>query len=397
MQRKISAVYMRGGTSKGLFFHEKDLPKNPKVREQVVLAAFGSPDPGCRQLDGMGGATSTTSKVAIISPSEDPNYDVVYEFGQISIDKAVFDHNGNCGNISAAVGPYAIEQGLVIAKEPVTKIRILQKNTNKLIVAEVPVKDGAYNEEGDYYLDGIPFPSSKITMHYVDPAGSITGKLFPTGNPSDRVEIAGVGTVDITIMDASNPVVFVEAETLGLKGTEIHDIDSNKILKKKLEKIRGYAAVRMGLVESPEEATLTCQGVPKIAVVAPAQDYTSLSGKTVAATDIDLTVRIMSMGTLHKAYAVSGGVCTVGAAAIPGTVVHKALQGREIDPASVRLGHPGGILEVGAKIVQQDGNWHYESAGITRSARRLMDGSVYVPERYFQEDFSFDDLFAKAS
>lgn len=397
MQVKIPAVYMRGGTSKGLFFHDKDLPRNPQIRDRIVLAAFGSPDPGRRQLDGMGGATSTTSKVAIISPSEDPSYDVVYEFGQISIDKAIFDHNGNCGNMSAAVGPYVIEQGLVVAKEPITKVRIHQKNTNKLIIAEVPVKNGHYDDEGDYYLDGIPFPSSKITLHYMDPAGSVTGNLFPTGQQVDRIDLPGVGTLDITIMDASNPVVFVAAGDLGINGNEIHEIDADVSLKAKLEKIRGYAAVHMGLVATPEEATESCQAVPKIAVVSPAQDYISLSGKKIAAEEIDLTVRIMSMGTLHKAYAVSGGVCTVGAAAIPGTIVNKALQGKAIDIANVKLGHPGGILTVGAEIEQDDDSWNYISASITRSARRLMDGSVYIPERYFQEKFSYEDLLAEAS
>lgn len=397
MQRKVSAVYMRGGTSKGLFFHDKDLPRNPRIREQVVLSAYGSPDPGCRQLDGMGGATSTTSKVAIISPSEDPEYDVVYEFGQISIDKAVFDHNGNCGNISAAVGPYAIDQGMIVAKEPITTVRILQKNTNKLIIAEVPVRNGSFDEEGDYILDGIPFPSSKIVMHFVDPAGSATGKLLPTGNLVDQIQVPQFGTVDVTILDASNPVVFVRAESLGLKGTEIHEIDINPSLKAQLEAIRGQAAVEMGLVKTPQEASERCQAIPKIAIVSPAQSYQTLSGKDIDRSDIDLTVRIMSMGTLHKAFAVSGGICTVGAVAIPGTVVHAALEGKIINTASVKLGHPGGILEVGAKIVKEGSSWRYESASVTRTARRLMDGNVFVPERYFQEGSPEDKSLAIAS
>lgn len=383
MQRRIPAVYMRGGTSKGLYINEKFLPEDTEIRDQVILSAFGSPDPGRRQLDGMGGGTSTTSKLAIISQSKDPEYDVVYEFGQVSIDRPLIDRKGNCGNISAGVGPFAIEQGLVEAVEPITNVRILQKNTNKLIIAEVPVKDGRYDEEGDFYLDGVPFPGAKITMHYVDPGGSITGKLLPTDNMTDTIATKDHGNFEVTILDASNPVVFVAAKSLGIKGTEIEEIDADETVQQKLEQIRGQAAVMLGLVKTAEDATLNCQAIPKMAMVAPAQTYTSLGGEEIKAEDIDLTVRIMSMGTLHRAFAVSGAICTVGAAAITGTIVHQALEGKEIDMDAITLGHPGGIIEVGAKLTNSSDHWHYESASTTRSARIIMEGSVCVAERFF--------------
>jgi 2-methylaconitate cis-trans-isomerase PrpF len=246
MQVKIPAVYMRGGTSKAVFFHDNHLPKDQKVRDRVIQAAYGSPDPNKRQIDGMGGAVSTTSKVAIISPSNDPDYDVEYNFGQVAIDKPLIDYQGNCGNISSAIAPFAVDEGLVKAEEPITKVRIYQVNTKKLIVAEIPVKNGRYNEEGDYTVDGIPGTGGKISLRFFDPGGSITGKLLPTGNTTDIMDVPDIGKITVSIVDAANPVVFVKAKELGLSGVEIYEIDESNDIRKKLEAIRSRAAVMLG-------------------------------------------------------------------------------------------------------------------------------------------------------
>ena len=385
MQFRIPAVYMRGGTSKAVFFLRNHLPGDPTIRDQVILACYGSPDPNKRQIDGMGGAVSTTSKVAIISPSADPDYHVNYHFGQVSVDKPKIGYQGNCGNISSAVGPFAIDQGMVTAEEPITEVRIFQVNTKKLIIAEVPVKNGLYNEEGDYAIDGVPGKGGHITLHFVDPGGSVTGKLLPTGNATDTVSVPGVGEIAISIVDAGNPVVFVRARDLGLKGTETHEIDANNGIRKQLEAIRCQGAVMLGLATTREEAGETSQDVPKIAFVSEAQNYETITGKSLKYNDIDLVARIMSMGTLHKAYAVTGAICTAGAAKIKGTVVHEMLGEESRTVEKVRLGHPGGIITVGT-VVDKDGDtYHYREAIVDRTARRLMDGYVYVPERHFSK------------
>jgi 2-methylaconitate cis-trans-isomerase PrpF len=384
MQRRIPAVFMRGGTSKGIFFRKNHLPADPEIRDRVILTAYGSPDPYKRQINGVGGATSTTSKSAIISVSDDPQYDVVYNFGQVSIDRPIVDFKGNCGNISSAVGPYAVDEGLVPIIEPITKVRIHQLNTNKLIIAEVPVKNGRFDEAGDFAISGIPGTGSKIALHFVDPGGSLTGKLLPTGNPSDLLEdIPGVGDVEVTIIDAANPCVFVRAQDIGLKGNEIHPIENNPDTKAKLEAIRARTAVLLGFVETPEEATARCQAVPKVGCVSVPQDFINLSGENMAAADMDICVRQMSMGVLHQSFPVSAAISMSGAAKIEGTVVHGCLQ-KEIAPADdVMLGHPGGVLPVGAKLENISGQWHYAEAVIYRTARRLMEGHVLVPEEYF--------------
>lgn len=385
MQVRIPAVYMRGGTSKAVFFHENHLPKDREIRDQVILAAHGSPDPNRRQIDGLGGAVSTTSKVAIISPSKSPDYDVNYEFGQVSIDKPTIGYGGNCGNISSAVGPFAIDEGLVRAEEPVTKVRVFQMNTKKLIIAEVPVKDGQYNEEGDYAIDGVPGTGGKITLHFVNPGGSVTGKLLPTGNVIDSIEVPGVGNIDVSIVDAANPVIFVRARDLGLDGTEIYEIDGSAEIRQKLEAIRSRGAVMMGLAASPEEATKISQDVPKIAFVSKSQDYKTVSGRNVQKEGVDIVARIMSMGTLHKAYAVTGAICTVGAAKITGTLVHEMLTEKAPEGNETRLGHPGGMLSVRAVMEKKVNSYEYKEAVLGRTARRLMDGYVYVPEKYFHK------------
>ena len=383
MQKRIPAVLMRGGTSKALFFHDNHLPQDPAIRSRVVLAAFGSPDPNRRQIDGLGGGVSTTSKMAIISPSPSPDYDVVYNFGQVSIDRPIVDYKSNCGNISSAVGPFAVDEGLVKVVEPVTRVRIHQLNTNKLITAEVPVRDGRFDETGDYSIAGVPGTHARITLRFADPGGAVTGRLFPTGHRRDTIDIAGHGRIAITIIDAANPVVLVQAEAIGLTGTEIDEIEANPDIKHTLEAIRCQAAVMTGLAASTEEATQRSQAVPKIAFVAAPRSYTDTGGRTVAAEAIDITARIMSMGTLHRSYAVSGGIATAGAAMIPDTVVYDLLTDAARQRDLLRIGHPGGIIDLGPAIDQEGNDCVYREAIVGRTARRLMEGYVLVPEEHF--------------
>ena len=383
MQKRIPTVLMRGGTSKGLFFHDNHLPADAESRNRVILAAFGSPDPNRRQIDGVGGGVSPTSKVAIINPSKQPEYDVVYNFGQVSLDRPIVDFKGNCGNISSAVGPFAVDEGLVKAVEPMTRVRIHQKNTDKLITAEVPVKNGRFDEAGDFDIAGVPGTHSRITLGFDDPGGSLTGKLFPTGNRKDTIDIPDHESVAITIIDAANPVVLIQAEAIGLTGTEIDEIDTGDEIKRTLEIIRCKSAVMVGLCASEQEATQRSQAVPKIAFIAPPKPYTTTGGQTVTAQDIDITARIMSMGTLHRSYAVSGGISTAGAAMIPGTVAYDFISKDARRNDLLRIGHPGGVINIGA-VIDMDGNrCVYRQAVIGRTARRLMEGYVLVPEECF--------------
>jgi 2-methylaconitate cis-trans-isomerase PrpF len=383
MQKRIPAVLMRGGTSKGLFFHKSDLPADPAVRDRVILAAYGSPDPYRRQIDGVGGAQSVTSKVAVISPSPSPGYDVVYQFGQVSIDWPIVDYRGNCGNMSAAVGPFAVDEGLVTAVEPVTRVRIHQQNTDKLIIAEVPVRNGTFDPTGDYTIDGVPGTGSRILLRFVDPAGAVTGRLFPTGRRRDRFDIAGLGAVEVSCVDAANPFVFIRTESLGLEGTETEEIDRSAEIKSALEAVRCRAAVMLGITASEEEATRRSQAVPKVAVVAPPRSYPALNGRGIESGDVDLLARMMSMGTLHRTYAVSGAVATAGAAMIPGTIVNDLLSAKARRRDLLRIGHPGGVIEVGAVIESRADEVVYREAVLGRTSRRLMEGSVLVPERCF--------------
>jgi 2-methylaconitate cis-trans-isomerase PrpF len=306
---------------------------------------------------------------------------VVYNFGQVSIDRPIIDYKSNCGNISSAVGPFAVDEGLVPAVSPVTSVRIHQKNTNKLIIADVPVKEGRYDEEGDYTISGVPGTGGKITLRFADPGGAVTGRLLPTGNPIDTLDVSGIGPVEVTIIDAANPVVLVAADQLDLKGTEIEPFDSSQELNNKLEAIRCAVAVVIGLAETPEMATRSSQAVPKIACVSAPQTYTALSGQQVRAEAIDLTVRIMSMGTLHRSIAISGAIATAGAAMIEGTVAYKLRGKKGSDETQINLGHPGGIVDVGAKIEIIAGKPQYVEAAVGRTARRLMEGYVLVPKK----------------
>jgi 2-methylaconitate cis-trans-isomerase PrpF len=383
MQKRLPAVYMRGGTSKAVFFHDNHLPQGPAIRDRVILAAFGSPDPNRRQVDGMGGAISSTSKVAIISRSKDPEYDVVYNFGQVSIDRPIVDYMGNCGNISAAVGPFAVDEGLVNVEEPVTTVRIFQKNTNTLIVAEVPVQDGRYNEDGDYVISGVPNPGGKIPLHFFSPGGAVTGRLFPTGNVIDSLDVPDIGNIRVTVIDAAHPLVLVAAQDLGLTGIEIEEIDNRADIRAGLEAIRSRVTVSLGFAATPEEASLRCQTIPRIAFVSAPQPYTDLNGTPIDPDNIDLVARVISMGALHKAFAVTSAIPTAGAARVKGTIVDEILGHGALEKKFVRLGHPGGVIEVGAELKRQGGNYIYSEAILGRTARRLMEGYVLVPEKYF--------------
>ena len=383
MQRRLPAVYMRGGTSKAVFFHDNHLPRDPAIRDRVILAAFGSPDPNRRQVDGMGGAISSTSKVAIISRSKDPAYDVVYNFGQVSIDRPSIDYKGNCGNISSAVGPFAVDEGLVNVEEPVTTVRIHQKNTNTLIVAEVPLKDGRYNEEGAYVISGVPGTGGKIALHFSNPGGAVTGKLFPTGNLIDSLDVPGLGSIRCTVIDAANPLVLVAARDLGLTGIEIGEIDNRADIREQLEAIRSRATVIMGCAATVEEASLSWPTVPRIAFVSAPQPYTDLNGTQIDSTKIDLVARVISMGALHKAFAVTSAIPAAGAARVEGTIVDELIDHAALDREVIRLGHPGGVIEVGVELKGQGAGCTYAKAILGRTARRLMEGYVLVPEKYF--------------
>ena len=384
MQKRIPAVYMRGGTSKGLIFHSNHLPGDSAARDRVILAAYGSPDPNRRQIDGMGGAVSVTSKVAIVSVAEESACDVVYHFGQVSIDRPLVDYKGTCGNIAAAVAAFAVDEGLVKVETPVTRVRIFQQNTGKRILADVPVKDGRYEEEGDYAINGVPGTGGKITLHYLAPGGSVTGKLFPTGNLIDAVDVPGLGTVHMTVIDVGNPWVLVPAEDLGLAGTEIAEIEQNAKIREHLEAVRGQAAVAIGLVGTPIEATQRSQAIPKIGFFAAPQPYQALDGTAITPADMDLVGRVMTMGTLHKSMAVSCPMAVAGAAAIEGTTIHRILGPRAPGQATLRVGHPGGIFDVTARVEKQGAAFELKEAAYGRTARRLMEGYVLVPARTFE-------------
>ncbi|TMJ31496.1 MAG: 2-methylaconitate cis-trans isomerase PrpF [Alphaproteobacteria bacterium] len=376
-QLRIPAVYMRGGTSKGVFFRREDLPADPVEREKILLRVIGSPDRYGKHTDGMGGATSSTSKIVILSRSERPDSDVDYLFGQVAIDRPAIEWSGNCGNLSTAVGPFAIEQGLVAAPTDGTAVvRIWQANIKKRIISHVPMKDGAVQELGDFELDGVAFPAAEIKLEFVDPAEG--GALFPTGRRLERLEVPALGAIEATMIVAGNPTIFVDAARLGLTGTELQkDINNNPKILALAETVRAHGAVAMGLVKTPQEASEKRQGTPKIAFVAKPAGYTASDGKAVTAQSIDLLARIFSMGVLHHAMTGTGAVAIAAAAAIPGTVVSRlAPVGAD---GRVRFGHPSGVLSVGAEAREEAGRWAVKKVMMSRSARRLMEGWVRVP------------------
>ena len=387
-QIKVPATYMRGGTSKGVFFRLQDLPKDAQVpgaaRDAFLMRVIGSPDPYGKQTDGMGAATSSTSKTVILSTSTRPDHDIDYLFGQVSIDKPFIDWSGNCGNLSSAVGPFAISNGLIdasrIPKNGIVTVRVWQANIGKTIIAHVPMTNGAVQETGDFELDGVTFPAAEVQLEFMDPAAEeegAGGSMFPTGNLIDDLDVPGVGVLKATMINAGIPTIFVDAAAVGCTGTELQDdINGDPEKLAMFEKIRAYGALRMGLIKHLDEAAKR-QHTPKVAFVAKPIDYVSSSGKTVAASDVNVLVRALSMGKLHHAMMGTVAVSISAAAAIPGTTVNLAAGGDKRD--AVRFGHPSGALRVGAEATMIDGEWKVTKAIMSRSARVLMEGWVRVP------------------
>lgn len=387
-QIKVPATYIRGGTSKGVFFRLQDLPESArtpgKARDALLMRVIGSPDPYAKQIDGMGGATSSTSKTVIIAKSTRPDHDVDYLFGQVSIDSAFVDWSGNCGNLSSAVGPFSIAGGLIdasrIPENGIATIRIWQANIGKTIIAHVPITNGQVQETGDFELDGVTFPAAEVQLEFMDPAAEedgAGGSMFPTGNLVDELDVPGIGVLKATMINAGIPTIFVEAEAIGYTGTELQEaINGDAKAMARFETIRAHGAVRMGLINHVDEAAKR-QHTPKVAFVARPKDYVSSSGKPVAAADIDLLVRAMSMGKLHHAMMGTAAVAIATAAAIPGTLVNQAAGGGTRN--AVRFGHPSGTLRVGAEASQENGEWVVKKAIMSRSARVLMEGFVRVP------------------
>ncbi|HPQ95973.1 MAG: 2-methylaconitate cis-trans isomerase PrpF [Thiothrix sp.] len=389
-QIRIPATYMRGGTSKGVFFRLEDLPEVAQVpgkaRDRLFQRVIGSPDPYAAQIDGMGGATSSTSKCVILSKSTHPDHDVDYLYGQVAIDKDFVDWSGNCGNLSTAAGAFAIHAGFVpaerLVQDGLCTVRVWQANINKSIIAHVPVRNGQVQETGDFELDGVTFPAAEIVLEFLDPSDDSEdgGSLFPTGKRVDQLEVPGVGSFPATMIAAGIPTIFVNAADIGYTGTELREaINSDPAALARFEQIRVAGALRMGLIKTPEEAA-TRQHTPKIAFVAPPQDYVAASGRTITAADTDLLVRALSMGKLHHAMMGTAAVAIGTAAAIPGTLVNRAAGGGERQ--SVRFGHPSGTLKVGAEAREENGEWQVTKAIMSRSARILMEGWVRVPGDY---------------
>jgi len=387
---KVPATYMRGGTSKGVFILESALPaalqSDPKALDQFLLRLVGSPDPYGKQMDGMGGGSSSTSKVVLISPGDQKNHDINYRFAQVAIEEAFVDWSGNCGNLSAAVGGFAINKGLLsnrsLPENGTVSVRVWQCNIQKTIVAHVPVQDGQVQESGDFVLDGVTFPAAEVQLDFLDPASadesaSAAQGVFPTGNPVDTLSLPGGNAIPATFINAGIPTAFVNAGDIGLTGTENqNDISQDQQMLSFLEKLRAQAAVKMGLISAESEARQR-QHTPKIAFVSPATDYVTSSGRGIIADQIDLQVRAMSMGKLHHAMMGTAAVAIACAAAIPGTLVSQAAGGAS---SEVCFGHPSGTLTVGADVEEQGGQWQANSVSMSRSARTLMEGWVYVPE-----------------
>ncbi|AEX22056.1 2-methylaconitate cis-trans isomerase PrpF [Vibrio sp. EJY3] len=388
-QIKVPATYMRGGTSKGVFFNLEDLPQEAQVagaaRDNLLLRVIGSPDPYAKQIDGMGGATSSTSKTVIVSRSSQDDHDVDYLFGQVSIDKPFVDWSGNCGNLSAAVGPFAIHAGLIpqdrIPENGIVTVRVWQVNISKTILIHVPIVNGFVQETGEFELDGVTFPAAEIQVDFVDPADG-EGSMFPTGNLVDDLVVPDVGTFNATFINAGIPTIFIDAESIGYQGTELQDdINNDDTALAMFESIRAHGALKMGLISELDEAQ-TRQHTPKIAFVSKPKSYLSSSGKAVNDSDIDVLVRALSMGKLHHAMMGTAAVAIASAACVPGTLVNLAAGGGEKE--SVTFGHPSGTLKVGAQAKQTEQGWVVQKAIMSRSARILMEGFVRVPSNVFE-------------
>ncbi|EIY7833436.1 2-methylaconitate cis-trans isomerase PrpF [Vibrio parahaemolyticus] len=388
-QIKVPATYMRGGTSKGVFFNLEDLPQEAQVageaRDKLLLRVIGSPDPYAKQIDGMGGATSSTSKTVIVSRSSRDDHDVDYLFGQVSIDKPFVDWSGNCGNLSAAVGPFAIHAGLIpqerIPENGIVTVRVWQVNISKTILVHAPIVNGFVQETGEFELDGVTFPAAEIQVDFVDPADG-EGSMFPTGNLVDDLVVPDVGTFNATFINAGIPTIFIDAESIGYQGTELQDqINNDDAALVMFESIRAHGALKMGLISELEEAQ-TRQHTPKVAFVSKPKSYQSSSGKEVNESEIDVLVRALSMGKLHHAMMGTAAVAIASAACVPGTLVNLAAGGGEKE--SVTFGHPSGTLKVGAKAKQTEQGWVVQKAIMSRSARILMEGFVRVPSDVFE-------------
>lgn len=373
MMKKYPCTYMRGGTSKAVFFKEKDLPENKEEWPELFLKVMGSPD--IKQIDGLGGATSSTSKVAVISPSECPEADVNYNFFQVDIVIPNVDNSANCGNIAAAVGAYAVDEKMVKAKEPVTVVRVYNVNTGKIIEEHVRVKDGRAMTCGNAKIEGVPGTGSPIEMFFLSPAGSKTGRLFPTGQKKEMFQVGDYPPAEVTVLDCANPVLFVHAEDLGIRGSELTELNENKELMEHIEALRGKAAEKLHFVEHWQEARFRSTSIPKVAVISKSQDYTSLNGEPVLGEHMDLCIRAVSVGAFHKAIPLTVAAASGAAALIPGTIVHSVAGKRGGEPG-IRLGHASGISEVKADM---DGE-QVIKAGIVRTARRILDGYVYIRE-----------------
>ncbi|MBD5458613.1 MAG: 3-methylitaconate isomerase [Lachnospiraceae bacterium] len=377
MQSQMQAIpctIMRGGTSKGIFIRRNDLPPDPELRDSMIRKIFGSPD--IRQIDGLGGADVLTSKLAIIGPSKDREADVEYTFAQVSFETDTIDYAGNCGNISSAVGPYAIDAGLVEPVEPVTTVRVRLTNSGQILTEKVPVFQGKASVCGDFSIDGVPGTGAKITMDWSGVVGSVTGKLLPTGNAVDVLETGG-RRYPVSLVDAGNPLVFIHASTLGLNGTEqVQEIEGNRELMETIERIRAEAAVKFGLVEQPERAAEESPYIPFFAIVSEPAAYKTLNGKSIAPDDMDLTARLLFMHKMHKAYPITGTVCTGAAARIPGSIVHQIV--RDTGRTLLRIGHPSGVVEVDSAAREAGGTVQMTKIETYRTARRIMDGLVYI-------------------
>ncbi len=378
-QVKLRAVFMRGGTSRALIFRREDLPADAASWDPIFLAAIGSPDPYGRQLDGLGGGISSLSKVAVIGPPSRSDADVDYTFGQVAVGEPVVDYRANCGNISSAVGPYAVDEGLVRVAGAEAVVRIFNTNTKKLIVSRFPLEQGRAAVDGDFVLPGVAGRGARIRLEFQDPGGAGTGRLLPSGNVVDVLGVPGLGRIEVSLVDATNPAVFVHAHTVGLTATEDPDaLEHDTAVLGRLEAIRAAAAVRMGLADTPEAATRHSPGVPKIAVVAAPSAATTLAGERLPPEAMDLSVRMISMGRAHRAVPLTGAMCLAVAARIEGTVVH-AVTRASAPGADVRVGHPSGVLPLAATVRRQDDEWFAEHVVVYRTARRLMEGSVLVP------------------
>ena len=382
MQHKVPAVFMRGGTSRAICFNEDDLAAYDQLtRERIILAALGSPDMHGRQVDGLGGGISSLSKVAIIGKSTQSDADVTFTFGQVDVRTSTIDWSSTCGNISSAVGPFAIDEGLVPAVEPITQIRVLATNTGKRYIAQVPVCDGQAEVEGEYTIDGVPAPGACITLEYLEPGGSLGGSVLPTGLAQQEIIVASGRQVTLSLVDAAIPTVFVRAEELAVDARRLAaDLDGEGVLQELLEEIRCHGAVLLGLAENIESAHTHSQGAPKIAMVAPPASYESSGGKCVDVAHIDLLARAISMGNTHRTFPGTVSMCTAVAAAVAGTVVHEVSQAASSE--QLRIGHPAGIMEIGAKVKRCGSEWRAESVIAQRTARRIMEGAVLVPQQY---------------